>query len=55
MQRLEQVRLPGAVPARDEDEPRLETELEPRVGAVVAERDLPDDQPASLIGMIRYQ
>ncbi len=60
--RLEQVRLPGAVRARDEDEPRLERELEPWVRADVAERDLlhdqlwrSHDQPASRIGMIRYQ
>jgi hypothetical protein len=58
MQRLEQVRLPGPVRPRDEDEPRLQCELEPFVAAEVSERDLADDQaallyPASLIGMIR--
>ena len=61
--RLEQVRLAGAVPARDEDEPWLELELEPRIRAHVAERNLLHDQvgslldaqPASRIGMIRYQ
>ena len=55
VQRLEQVRLAGAVRPGDEDEPRLERELEPGVRPEVAERDLGDDQPASLIGMIRYQ
>jgi hypothetical protein len=53
VQRLEQVRLAGAVRARDEDEPGLERELEPFVRAKVAERDALDDQPANLIGMIR--
>jgi hypothetical protein len=35
MDRLEQVRLAGAVRARDEHEPRLEVEVEARVGANV--------------------
>ena len=55
VQRLEEVRLAGAVRPRDENEPRLERELEPGIRPEVAERDLGDDQPASLIGMIRYQ
>ena len=55
VERLEQVRLAGAVRAGDEDEPRLERELQPGIRPEVAERDLGDDQPASLIGMIRYQ
>jgi hypothetical protein len=53
VERLEQVRLPGAVRARDENEPRLQPELEPLVAAEIAERYLADDQPANLIGMIR--
>ena len=54
VQRLEQVRLPGAVRPGHEHEARLEVELEPRVGAEVPERDPRDDQPARRIGMIRY-
>jgi hypothetical protein len=50
---LEQVRLPGAVPAHDEDETRLEREVESGVRAEAPERCPRDDQPASLIGMIR--
>jgi hypothetical protein len=58
VERLEQVRLAGPVRARDEDDPGLQCELEPFVGAEVAEGDRSDDQarfsyPASLIGMIR--
>ena len=37
--------------------PRAQIEVEGRVGAVVAERDVADDQPAAqprAIGMIRY-
>ena len=55
VERLEEVRLPGAVCARHENEPRLELELEPGIRPEVAKRDSGDDQPASLIGMIRYQ
>src|SRR5205085_7624346 len=44
VQRLEQVRLPRAVRPDDEHEPRLEPDLEPFVGAVVAKRDRLDDQ-----------
>jgi hypothetical protein len=54
MQRLEQVRLPGAVPADDQDDAGREREVERRVRAVLAERDAVDDQPARRIGMIRY-
>ena len=53
VQRLEQVRLPGPVLSDDQDDSRVEVEVERRVGAVVPERDVPDDQPASRIGMIR--
>jgi len=57
---LEEVGLAGAVRAGDEDDPGLERELEPRIRAEVPERDRADDQaglaqPASRIGMIRYQ
>ena len=59
VQRLEQVRLAGAVRADDEHEAGLELELEPRVRAEVPKRDSVDDQtvtvlPGSRIGMIRY-
>ena len=37
----------------DEDDPRLERELQPLVGAIVAEREAGDDQPARRIGMRR--
>ena len=47
--------LPAPFAPGDENEPRLERELEPGIRPEVAERDLGDDQPASLIGMIRYQ
>jgi hypothetical protein len=53
VERLEQVRLPDAVRPGDENEPGRKVELELGVGAEVAERDSADDQPASLIGMIR--
>ena len=67
VKRLEQVRLPGAVRAGHENDPRLEGELELRIGAEVSERGVSDDQPSvgrrqsastqsgSRIGMIRYQ
>jgi hypothetical protein len=61
VQRLEQVRLAGTVLPNYEDDSGSEVEVERRVGAVVSERDVPDDQPgpsatqpASRIGMIRY-
>jgi hypothetical protein len=54
VQRLEQVRLAGAVPADDEDDARDEVEVERRVRPVLAERYAIDDQPARRIGMIRY-
>ena len=44
VQRLEQVRLAGAVRADDEHEPRLEGEVEPGVRAEVAQRERADDQ-----------
>ena len=55
VQRLEQVRLAGAVRADRQHEARLERELQARVRADVRQEDRADDQPASLIGMIRYQ
>jgi len=55
MESLEQVRLPGSVRPRDEHDSGFELQLEPGVRAEVPERDLADDQPASRIGMIRYQ
>ena len=67
MKRLEKVRLPGPVRAGHEDDPRLERELELRIGAEVSKRGVSDDQPSvgrrrsagtqsgSRIGMIRYQ
>jgi hypothetical protein len=54
VQGFQKVRLAGAVRTHDEHEPGLEAELEACVRAVVAERDLGDDQPGSLIGMSRY-
>jgi hypothetical protein len=44
VQRLEQVRLAGAVRPDDKNQTRLETEVEPCVGADVAQRDFADDQ-----------
>jgi len=44
VQRLEQVRLAGAVVADDEDDARPQSQVEGRVRAVVPERDLLDDQ-----------
>jgi hypothetical protein len=44
VQRLEQVRLARTVRTYDEYQPRLEIELEPRIGTVVAKRDRLDDQ-----------
>ena len=55
VQRLEEVRLPGTVRPVQQDDTRHELELERRVRAEVAERDLADDQPARRMGMIRYQ
>jgi hypothetical protein len=53
MKALEQVRLPGSVRPHRQHETAAERELEQRVRPVVPERQLADDQPASLIGMIR--
>jgi hypothetical protein len=50
---FEEVRLPRSVPAHDEHETGLEREVEAGVRAEAPERGLRDDQPASLIGMIR--
>ena len=55
MECLEQIRLAGTVRPDDEREPRLQAELEPGIRAEVAKRDRRDDQPASRIGMIRYE
>jgi hypothetical protein len=54
MDRLQQVRLAGAVLADDEHDSLGEVEVERGVRPVVPERDVADDQPASRIGMIRY-
>jgi hypothetical protein len=51
MKRFEQVRLPCTVRARDENNARLERELESGVGAKVFECDLADDQPLSPPGI----
>ena len=55
MQSLEEVRLSCPVRAVQEHDSRLEAELQAGVRAEVPERDLADDQPASRIGMIRYE
>jgi hypothetical protein len=46
MQALEQVRLAGPVRPNGKNDARLEVELEERVGAIVPERERPNDQPA---------
>jgi hypothetical protein len=53
VQRLEQVRFPGAVRSDDEHQAGLQVEVEPSVGANVAKRDFVDDQPGNRMGMIR--
>jgi hypothetical protein len=53
MECFEEVRLPHTVRAGHEHHPGRQVELELWVGAKVPERDVSDDQPASLIGMIR--
>jgi len=53
VERLEEVGLAGAVRPDDEHEPGLEREVEAGVRAKAPERGPRDDQPASLIGMIR--
>ena len=45
MERLEQIRLAGAVLTDDEYDPGGELEVEGAVRAVVPERDAADDQP----------
>lgn len=55
MERFEQVRLPGSVRAVEQDDARGEIKLQRGVRTEVAERDALDDQPASRMGMIRYQ
>jgi hypothetical protein len=50
---LEQIRLPHPVCADHQYEPRLEGKVESGVRAEAPERCPGDDQPASLIGMIR--
>jgi hypothetical protein len=44
VQRLEQVRLAGAVRPDDENKSGLEAEVKPGVRADVAQRDFSDDQ-----------
>jgi hypothetical protein len=44
VERLEQVRLAGAVRPGDEDEAGLQDELEAFVAAEVSKRDVTDDQ-----------
>jgi hypothetical protein len=53
VQRLEEVRLAGAVRPDGENEPGSQLELESLVGAEVSEPDVLDDQPGSRIGMIK--
>src|SRR5215218_8980479 len=55
MERFEQVRLAGAVRPGHEHDAGGERELELGVRAKAPKRGSPDDQPASLIGMIRYR
>jgi len=55
VQAFEQVGLAGAVRPDHEHDSRPELQLELGVGAVVPERERPDDQPASRIGMIKYE
>ncbi|MBM2822048.1 MAG: hypothetical protein HW413_794 [Thermoleophilia bacterium] len=55
MKSLEKVRLAGSVGAVKQYDTGFEPKLETGVRAEVPERDLADDQPASRIGMIRYQ
>jgi hypothetical protein len=53
VERFEEVRLADAVWPDDQDEPRLERKVEGGVRAKAPKRCPYDDQPASLIGMIR--
>ena len=53
MQRFQEIRLPDSVGAGHHDYSGNEGKLELWVGAEVSKRDVGDDQPASLIGMIR--
>ena len=53
VKRLQEVGLPGAVLPDNEHESGRETQVERRVRAKAPERGPRDDQPASLIGMIR--
>ena len=55
MESLEEIRLTCSVRAVQKHNTRLEPKLQTGVRAEVPERDLADDQPASRIGMIRYQ
>ena len=45
METFKKIRLAGAVRADRQNEARPEIELEPRVRAVIAERERLDDQP----------
>jgi hypothetical protein len=53
MERLKQVRLAGAVPPDHQHETGDEADVEAGIRAEAPERCPRDDQPASLIGMIR--
>jgi hypothetical protein len=53
MDGLKEVRLSRSVSTDHEGEARLEAQLERGVRAKAPKRDLRDDQPANLIGMIR--
>jgi hypothetical protein len=53
VERFQEVRLPDPVRTGHQDYPWNEGKLKLWVGAEVSERDVGDDQPASLIGMIR--
>ena len=55
VERLEQIRLAGAVRAVEKHDPGLQAQLERGVRTEVAKRDVADDQPASRMGMIRYE
>jgi hypothetical protein len=54
VERLEQVRLADTVAPDDQDDPGRKGEVERGIRPVLAERYAIADQPASLIGMIRY-
>jgi hypothetical protein len=53
MQSLEEVGLTNSIGSRHKYDSGNESEFELWVGAEVSKRDVSDDQPANLIGMIR--